>query len=84
MISTTEAEYVALSEVVTTLKSIVMVLQSMDIKVELPLTVYVDNIRAIILVNNHTTSDHTEHVDIHYHLIYEYVEDGMLKIEFIQ
>ena len=84
MISTTEAEYVALSEVVTTLKFIVMVLQSMDIEVELPLTVYVDNIRPIILVNNHTTSDHTKHVDIHYDLFCEYVEDGMLKIEFIQ
>ena len=48
VISTTEAEYMALSEVVNTLKIIVMVLQSMEIEVTLPITVYVDNIGAII------------------------------------
>ena len=57
VISTTEAVYVTLSEVVTTLKFIVMVLQSMEIEVTLPITVYVDIIGAIFLVNNHTTSD---------------------------
>ena len=65
VISTAEAEYVAISKVVTTLKFIVMVLQSMEIEVELPITVYFDNIGAIFLVNNHTTSNHTKHVDIH-------------------
>ena len=54
----------ALSEVVTTLKFIVMVLQSMEIEVELPITVDVDNIGAIFLVDNHTTSDHKNMVVI--------------------
>ena len=45
--STTEAEYVALSEVVASLKFIVMVLQSMEIQVALPITVYVENMGAI-------------------------------------
>ena len=84
VISTNKVEYEALSEVVTTLKFIVMVLQSMEIEVALEITVYVDNIRAIFLVNNHTTSDQTKHVDIHNHLIHEYVEDGMVKIEFVK
>ena len=46
MISTTRVESLALSEVVMTLKCIVMVLQSMEIEVTLPITptVYVDNI----------------------------------------
>ena len=84
MISTTQVEYVVLSGVVTTLKFIVMVLQSMEIEVTLPITVYVDNIGAIFLVNNCTTSDQTKHVDICYHLIQEYVEDRMVKIELIK
>ena len=25
-----------------------------------------------------------KHMDIHYHLIHEYVEDGMVKIEFVK
>ena len=45
--STTEAEYVALSEVVASLKLIVMVLQSMEIQVALPITVYVENMGAV-------------------------------------
>ena len=84
MISTTEVEYVALSEVVTTVKLIVMVLQLMDIDDELLITIYVDNIGAIVLLNNHTTSNPTKHVDICYHLIHEYVEDGMVKFKLVK
>ena len=84
VISTTKAEYVSLSEVVTTFMFIVMVLQSMEIEVALPITVYVDNIGATFLANNHTTSDCTKHMDISYHLVHEYVEDGMVKIKFIK
>ena len=50
----------------------------MEIEVQLQITVYIDNIRAIFLVNNHTTSNYTEHMDIHYHLIHEYIEDQMV------
>ena len=84
MISTAEVEYGALSEIVTTLKLIVMVLQLMEIDDELLITVYVDNIGAIVLLNNHTTSNPTIHVDICYHLIHEYVEDGMVKFKFLK
>ena len=57
-----------------------MVLQSMEIEVELLLTVYINSIRVIFLVNNHTTSNHTKYVDICYLLIHEYIEDGMVKL----
>ena len=57
VLSTTEAEYMALSEVVKELKFIVQLLQAMNIEVELPITVHVDNFGAIWLSNNHTTSD---------------------------
>ena len=46
-LSTTEAEYMALSEVVKELKFIVQLLQTMNIEVELPITVHVDNVGAI-------------------------------------
>ena len=84
VISATKAEYVSLSDVVTTLMFIVMVLQSMEIEVTLPIAVYVDSIGATFLGNNHTTSDCTKHMDICYHLVHEYVEDGMVKIKFIK
>ena len=52
VLSTTEAEYMALSEVVKELKFIVQLLQTINIEVELPITLHVDNVGAIWLSNN--------------------------------
>ena len=64
VLSTTEAECTALSEVVKELKFIVQLLQTMNITVELPITVHVDNVGAIWLSNNRNTGDRTKHIDI--------------------
>ena len=44
-----QAEYMALSEVVKEPKFIVQLLQTMNIELELPITVHVDNVGAIWL-----------------------------------
>ena len=75
-LSTTEAEYMALSEGLKELKVIVQLLQTMNIEVELPFTVHVDNLGAIWLSNNRTTSDRTNHIDIRTSFVKEYQEDG--------
>ena len=49
---TTEAEYVALSEVVKELKFMIQLLETMKIQVEISIAVCVDNIGAIWLSNN--------------------------------
>ena len=64
VLSRTEAEYMELSEVVKQLKIIVHLLQTMNIEVELPITVHVDNVGAIWLSNNRTTRNRTKHIDI--------------------
>ena len=84
VLSTTEAEYMALSEVVKELKVIVQLLQTMNIEVELPITVHVDNVGAIWLSNNRTTSDRTKHIDIRTSFVKEYQEDGKIIIKFVQ
>ena len=84
VLSTTEAEYMALSEVVKELKFIVQLLQTMNIEVELPITVYVDNVGAIWLSSNRTTSDRTKHIDIRTSLGTEYQEDGKIIIQFVK
>ena len=84
MLSTTEAEHMALSEVVKELKFIVQLLQTMNIEVELPITVYVDNVGAIWLSNNRTTSDRTKHIDIRTSFVEEYQEDGKIMIKFVK
>ena len=84
VLSTTEAEYMALSEVVKELKFIVQLLQTMNIEVELPITVHVDNVGAIWLSNNCTTSDRTKHIDIRTSFVKEYQEDGKIIIKFVK
>ena len=84
MLSTTEAEYMALSEVVKELKFIVQLLQTMNIEVELQITVHVDNVGAIWLFNNRTMSNRTKHIDIRTSLFKEYQEDGKIIIKFVK
>ena len=52
----------------------------MEIKAQVPITVYVEKMGAILLTNKQHTGDRTKHMDMHYHLTHEYVEDGMVKI----
>ena len=84
VLSTTKAEYMALSEVVKELKFIVQLLQTMNITVELPITVHVDNVGAIWLSNNRNTGDRTKHIDIRTALVKEYQEDGKIIIKFVK
>ena len=79
VLSTTEAEYMALSEVVKELKFIVQLLQTLDVEVELSITVHVG---AIWLSNNRTTSDRTKHIDIRTSFAKEYQVDGKIIIKF--
>ena len=84
VLSTTEAEYMALSEVVKEPKFIVQLLQTMNIEVGLPITVHVDNVGAIWLSNNRSTIDRTKHIDIRSSFEKAYQEDGKIIIRFLK
>ena len=56
----------------------------MNIKVKLPIIVYVDNVGAIWLSNNRTTSDRAKHIDIRTSFVKEYQEDGKIIIKFVK
>ena len=58
--------------------------QTMNMEVELPITVYVDNVGAIWLSNNRTTSDRTKHIDIRSSFVKEYQEDGKIIIKSVK
>ena len=56
----------------------------MKIKVELPVIVRVDNIGAISMGTNVTTTSRTKHVDIRTKYVREYQEDGVVMIIFVK
>ena len=83
-LSSTEAEYVALSELVTEVLFVKMIIESMGMDVKIPIKLRADNIGAIFLAKNTTTSQRTKHIDVRYHFIRELIEDGTLEIEFVK
>ena len=84
VLSTTEAEYVAVSEVVKEIKVLYQMLRSMEIKVPLPNKVQVDNIGAIWLENNRSVSERTNHVDLRTHFVRDMIKDQVTEINFVK
>jgi hypothetical protein len=83
-LSSSEAEFVALSEAAKEIKFVVQVLISMGIPVRLPVICRVDNIGAIFMAENVSTSQRTKHIDTRYHFVREFVEEGFIKIIFVR
>ena len=58
-------------------------LNFLDQKVDLPVTVLVDNVGAIYIAENAVTK-RTKHIDTRYHVIREYVSDGIVELKFVR
>ena len=84
VLSTTEAEYVAASEVVKEIKLLYQMLRSMEIKVPLPTKVQVDNVGAIWLANNTSVSERTKHVDLRAHFLRDMIKDQLIEINIVK
>ena len=84
VLSTTEAEYVAISELVKEIKFIYPLLESMDVKVPLPIKVRVDSIGAIWLANNRGVLERTKHVDTRAHFVRTHVINEVVTIEYVK
>ena len=83
-LSSTEAEYVAISEAVKEVKFIYYLLSDFHIKVKLPIVIKTDNIGAMFMSENASTGVRTRHVDTRYHFVREFIEDGFIKVEFVR
>ncbi|HVW99086.1 MAG TPA: Ty1/Copia family ribonuclease HI, partial [Candidatus Babeliaceae bacterium] len=85
-LSSTEAEYVALGEAVKELlwcRS--WLLEVYEGKELGPMTVYEDNQSTIrVAKNGELISQRTKHIDIRYHFIREHIDNGTVKIEWVE
>lgn len=84
VLSSSEAEFVSLSEAAKEIKFIYQIMISMGLTVKTPIMVRVDNVGAIFMAENVTTSQRTRHVDIRYNFVREFVEDGFIDIVFVR
>jgi hypothetical protein len=83
-LSSTEAEYVSISESFKEFKFIYYLLCDFHIKVNLPIIIKTDNIGDIFMAENSLTGVRTRHVDTRYQFIREFIEDGFIKVEFVR
>ena len=82
-LSSTEAEYIALTEVAKDVMHCLQVLADADIAVTTA-TVRVDNQSAMVLATSDSTSSRrSKHIDVRYHYIREKVRAGLLRLEFV-
>ena len=83
-LSSTEAEYVACSQGATEMEFVRQILESMGVRVKLPMLLNVDNTGAINLANNWSTTGKTKHIDVRFHYLQELVDQGMIKLNFVR
>ena len=83
-LSSTEAEYYALSEAMAEIKFIAQLLEFLDIEIKFPIIVHIDNIGAIYLSRNATSGNRTKHIDTCIHFVWEYQEEGKVLVKFIR
>ena len=83
-LSSSEAEYYALSEAAKDVKFIAQILSSVGIKYKQPIIINVDNVGAIFMAENASANGKTKHIDIRYHYVREFNMDGFIKILFVK
>ena len=83
-LSSSEAEYVAISEAVKEILFVIQVMKSMGLQVYTPVVVRVDNMGAIFMSENTSSGTRTRHVDTRYHFVRELVEEKVVEIIFVK
>ena len=80
-LSSTETEYVSMSEGLKDLKFIYMSLKYLKMKVNLPTILLLNNIGEIEMLDLKTNKYRTKHVDTRYHWIRGFIEDNLVNVK---
>ncbi|KNZ75285.1 Copia protein [Termitomyces sp. J132] len=82
-LSSTEAEYMALSHAIREAISIRFLLTSLDLPVPRPLQIFCDNKSALDIANSDSTTSRSKHIDIRYHFIRDQLKTGSFSTSWI-
>ena len=83
-LSSMEAEYVRASQTAQQMLFAQRILESLGLKVKMPMILEVDNTGAIDLANNWSSSTRTKHIDVRHHFLRELVDCGVIKLKFVR
>jgi hypothetical protein len=83
-LSSSKAEYVAISEAVKEIIFTYYLLREIGIEVNLPITVKMDNVGAMFMAQNASSGVRMRHIDTRYHYVRENLEEVNINIEFVK
>lgn len=83
-LSSSEAEYVIITECVQETMFVKNLLESIGIKAVVPAPLYVGNVGAIFIARNASTKGRTEHTTVRYHFVCKLMEDRIITINFVR
>ena len=80
-LSVTEAEVIAMIQCIQEMMYIKKILESMELRVKLPMIIKVDNKGAVDLANGWSISGGTKHMEVRIAFARELKENGIIKVE---
>jgi hypothetical protein len=81
--SFTETKYMALLDCSKQCLWLINLISELGLPSVAPIQIYGDNQDTIFNAQNPVTEGRTKHIDIRYHAIWQYVDDGLIDIGFI-
>lgn len=82
-LSTTEAEYMSMSEAIKEASWLKQLADELDPKLAKTIKLHCDNRSAIDLAESDRFSNRTKHIDIRHHYLREKIQEGSISIEFV-
>lgn len=82
-LSSTEAEYVALTDGVKEAKWLLQTLKDLGFLIENPVTIFEDNMGCICIASNPVKHHRTKHIDVRYHYIRKEIKDKNINLQYI-
>jgi len=84
-LSSSEAEFYACAEAVREVPFVAQILLFLGIPVKTPVNVWIDNVGAIFMTENRTSSSRTRHMDTRWwHVTQLQEEDKLIKVQFVR
>ena len=84
-LSSSEAEFCACAEAVREVPFVAQILLFLGLSVKTPVDVWIDNVGAIFMTENRTSSSGTRHVDTPWWYVTQMQEeDKMIKVKFVR
>jgi hypothetical protein len=83
-LSSAEAEFVSVGELAKEICFVVQILLSIGVPVQMPVTIYVDNMGAIFMSRNASSSTRTRHMDVKWRFLNDLTDGEVVELIFVK